>query len=203
MYDSGIGYMMATASGLGCMMTTAGDLGCMMTTSVLHVPILIQFTEAVRLHGVAPNLPELGLRLEINSPSTNLPSYHQSLQRTWVLPVSEKGTLQLELLPSSYLHSPRTYKVRFYRLGNTQADFSQTWEVPPIYKYRILECVRSHEPFDELPVNVFSGIEVPGYEGWSFEAGRLIWSANSPAPGEAYSLRYLLPLSLGDIVKPE
>jgi len=174
-----------------------------MATSLRYVPILIQFTEAVRLHGVAPNLPEPGLRIEINSPSTNLPGYYQSLQRTWVLPVSETGILQLELLPSLYLNAPRTYKVRFYRLGNTQADFSQTWEVPPIYKYQSLELVRSPEPFDELPVDVFSGIQVPGYEGWHFEAGRLIWSALGPAVGTAYSLQYLLPLSLGDVVKQE
>mgnify|MGYP001135350514 CR=1 FL=1 len=170
----------------------------------LHVPILIRLVEAVLVQGQPPNPPEAGLRLEISSPATNLPGYYQSFQRTWVLPVPTTGTLQLALLPSKYLNAPRQYRVRFYRQGMTQPDALQVWEVPEFYKFSYLELVRSQESFDVLPPEVFAGIEVPGYEGWQFDAGRLVWDPQqAPPPGTALTLRYLQPLSLHDIVRPQ
>jgi len=171
----------------------------------LHVPVLIQFVEAVRLQGEAPNAPRTNLRLEISSPSTNLPGYYQSLQRTWVIPVSETGLLQLELLPSRYLNSPRHYRVRLFRSGNTQPEAVQIWDVPAVYKYQHLDLVRSNQTYDELPPEVFAGVEVPGYSGWRLQQLGILWGDPGTAPplGTSYSLKYLLPLSLADIVKPQ
>jgi hypothetical protein len=169
----------------------------------LYVPVLVLFTEAVRVQGRAPNALDANLKLEISCPSTNLPGYYQSLQRSWVIPVREDGLLQLELLPSKYLCAPRTYRVKLYRLGNSTPEFTQEWEVPPVYKYQTLELVRSSLPYDELPVEVFAGVEIPGYEGWEIQPRQLIWHGGSPGVGQAYSLHYLLPLNLGDVVKRE
>lgn len=169
----------------------------------MYTPVLVEFVPAVRLAGEPPQPPET-LWLEIYAPAVGLAGYQHTLPRRWRVPVPVNGYVQLELIPTTLFLRQHPYVAKLYRGNNTHADLTQYWRVPAFEKWQSYDVVRGNGP-DPVPPYVFSGLDIPGYEGWGYQNNAIVWSGgpNQPSPGSAYTVRYRQPLALTDIIVQE
>lgn len=165
----------------------------------MYTPVLVQYVEPIRLAGEAPQKPQARW-LEITAPSSRLPGYAQCLRSCFRVPIPESGYVQLELLPSDGFSSPQHYIVKLFTGTNTKPDVVQNWHIPRWEKYETIDIVRTDQPYDPLPWHVFSQIKIPGYEKWFYKDQHIHWVEGAPPPGTAYSLSYVRPLSLYQVL---